>query len=126
MEMDPIERLARPGVIDRIAMTVSALCVVHCLATAVFVGVLSSLGGLLGSPVVHEVGLAIAIVLGMIALGRGVLEHGKILPPAIGGIGLGIMAGALALPHGGAEAVATIAGVSLLALGHYLNRLALA
>lgn len=44
------------------------------------------------------------------------------LPSAIGGLGLGIMAGSLTLPHSGAEVLYTIVGVCVLALGHDLNR----
>jgi hypothetical protein len=38
------------------------------------------------------------------------------------GAGLGVMAGALSLPHDGAEVIYTIVGVAILALGHDLNR----
>jgi len=44
----------------------------------------------------------------------------------VGGLGLGAMAGALAVPHGGAETVYTMVGVAILALGHDLNRRAAA
>ncbi len=120
-----LDRPIRKGALDRVAMALSAVCLVHCLATALLVGLLSTLGGLLGSPLIHEVGLAIAVVLGAIALGRGVREHGRFLPPSIGGLGLGMMGAALMMPHGGYEAIVTMMGVALLALGHYLNRLAL-
>ena len=113
------------GTIDRVAMTLSGLCVVHCLATALLLGTLSTLGGLLGSSIVHEVGLALAVGLGVIALGNGIMRHGRFLPPAIGGLGIGAMTAALTLPHGPSELVATMLGVALLAAGHYLNRLAL-
>ena len=105
-------------------MGLSGLCLVHCLATAVLFGLLASAGGLLGSPLVHEVGLSIAMILGGIALGRGVIEHGFILPSAIGSLGLGVMAGALTMPHDGNEAIFTVVGVMILALGHRLNRIA--
>ena len=105
-------------------MGLSGLCLVHCLATAVLFGLLASAGGLLGSPLVHEVGLSIAMILGGIALGRGVIEHGFILPSAIGSLGLGVMAGALTMPHGGNEPIFTVVGVMILALGHRLNRIA--
>ena len=118
-------QIARNGVMDRIAMTVSGLCLVHCLATALLLGTLSTVGGMLGSPIVHEVGLALAIILGVFALGNGIAEHGRFLPPSIGGLGIGAMTAALTLPHGGSEMVATMLGVVLLATGHFLNRLAL-
>ena len=112
--------------VDNAAIALSGLCLVHCVATALIIGTVSSLGGLLGNPLIHEGGLAIAIVLGAFALGRGIMVHQRFLPPSIGGLGLGMMAGALNLPHGSGEVVATILGVSLLALGHLLNRLSVA
>jgi hypothetical protein len=112
------------GRLDRIAMGVSGLCLVHCLATAVFLGLLSAAGGILGAPIIHEVGLTLAMFLGSIALGKGILDHGFMMPSAIGGLGLGVMAGALTLPHDGSEALATVIGVSVLALGHRLNVMA--
>ena len=109
---------------DQLAMGLSGLCLVHCLASAVLLALLSAAGGILGSPAIHEVGLVLAMMLGAISLGRGMLEHGFVMPSAIGGLGLGVMAGALTLPHDGSEAFATVLGVMVLALGHRLNALA--
>ena len=110
--------------LDRMAITLSGLCLVHCLATAVLLGLLSAAGGMLGAPIIHEVGLSLAMMLGAVALGRGVYEHGFMMPSAVGGLGLGVMAGALTMPHDGGEALFTVLGVSVLALGHQLNRIA--
>jgi len=110
--------------LDRIAMGLSGLCLVHCLATAVLLGLLASAGGFLGAPIIHEVGLSLAMVFGSIALVRGIFEHGFMMPSAIGGLGLGVMGGALTLPHDGTEAAYTVAGVMIVALGHRLNVMA--
>jgi hypothetical protein len=107
---------------DRMAIALSGLCVVHCLASAVFVAMLASAGGLLLDPAVHEVGLMLAIALGITALGRGIVDHGFMMPSAVGGLGLGVMAGSLMLPHDGGSTVYSIVGVLILALGHDLNR----
>ena len=115
-------RVARNGAIDRVAIGLSGLCLVHCLASAILVAMLASAGGMLLNPIVHEIGIVFAIGLGMVALGRGVLQHGFMMPAAVGGLGLGVMAGALSLPHDGAEVLYTIVGVAILALGHDLNR----
>ena len=112
------------GRLDRIAMGLSGLCLVHCLATAVLLGLLASAGGFLGAPIIHEVGLSLAMVFGSIALVRGIFEHGFMMPSAIGGLGLGVMGGALTLPHDGTEAAYTVAGVMIVALGHRLNVMA--
>ena len=121
--------LSRPGWIgglDRLAIGVSGLCLVHCLATSVLVALASTVGGMLLHPLFHEAGLVVAILFGALALGRGALEHGMMMPPAMGSLGLGIMAGAMTLGHGPNhdEALWTIVGVALLAFGHRLNRVA--
>ena len=105
-------------------MGLSGLCVVHCLATAVLLGLLASAGGILGRPIIHEVGLTLAMIIGAVALGRGVLEHGFVLPVCVGALGLLVMAFALSLPEGGHEPIYTVTGVMILALGHRLNVLA--
>ena len=110
--------------LDRLAMGLSGLCLVHCLATAVLLGLISAAGGILGAPIIHEVGLTLAMALGSVALGRGIFEHGFMMPSAVGGLGLGVMAGALTLPHDGSEAIYTVVGVLILALGHRLNVMA--
>src|SRR5438270_3667475 len=112
------------GRLDRIAMGLSGLCLVHCVATAVLLGLLASAGGFLGRPIIHEVGLSLAMMIGAFALGRGILEHGFVMPAAIGALGLGVMAGALSLPEGGHEPIYTVMGVMILALGHRLNVMA--
>jgi hypothetical protein len=113
---------SRQGSVDRIAIWLSGLCVVHCLASAVVVALLASAGGVLLDHDVHAVGLVLAIGLGIVSLGRGIAEHGYMMPAAIGGLGLGVMAGALTLPHDSGEVLYTIVGVAILALGHDLNR----
>src|SRR3712207_1225713 len=104
------------------AIGLSGLCIVHCLASAILVAMLASAGGMLLNPLFHEVGLLFAMWLGVAALGRGVVEHGFMMPAAVGGLGLGVMAGALTMPHDGNEVLYTIIGVAILALGHDLNR----
>jgi len=105
-------------------MGLSGLCVVHCVGTAVLLSVLATAGGFLGRPIIHEIGLTLAMIIGAVALGRGFLEHGYVLPASIGVLGLCVMAGALSLPHDGREPVYTVIGVMILALGHRLNLMA--
>lgn len=114
----PLSRL------DRIAMGLSGLCLVHCLATSVLFAMLASAGGFLGAEWIHEVGLGLAMVMGALSLGRGIVVHGYTMPSAVGGLGLGVMAGALTMPHDGTELAFTMIGVGILALGHRLNGIA--
>jgi hypothetical protein len=96
----------RNGTLDRLGIALSGLCLVHCIASAVLVAVLASAGGALLDHRIHAVGLVLAILLGLVALGRGIAEHGFMMPAAIGG----------------GEVLYTLAGVAILALGHDLNR----
>lgn len=114
----------RTNHLDRFAIGLSGLCLVHCLGTTVLLAMVASAGGMLGADWIHEVGLSLAMLMGAIALGRGILEHGYTMPSAVGGLGLGVMAGALTLPHDGTEALYTMVGVGILALGHRLNAIA--
>ncbi|NNM76751.1 MerC domain-containing protein [Sphingomonas sp. ID1715] len=122
MESQVLQRLPGSGALDRWAIALSGLCLAHCVASVFLLSLLASAGGVLLHPMVHELGLGLAIGLGMFALVRGAREHGYIMPAAVGGLGLGVMAGALAVPHGSAETVYTMLGVAILALGHDLNR----
>lgn len=112
----------RNGGIDRLAIGLSGLCLVHCVASAVLVAVLASAGGVLLDPIVHEVGLVLALILGVVGLGRGIWQHGFMMPAAVGSMGLGVMAGALSLGHEAGGTLYAILGVAVLALGHDLNR----
>ncbi len=110
--------------LDRMAIALSGLCLVHCLGSTIVLAMVATAGGALGAEWIHEVGLVLAMIMGAVALGRGIFEHGYMLPSAVGGLGLGVMAGAVTLPHGPSEAIYTMMGVVILALGHRLNFIA--
>jgi hypothetical protein len=107
--------------LDRIGVLLSGLCAVHCLLGLLLVTALGLGGELLLAPAIHEVGLALAIVVGIFTLGLGMLRHGDRGPLALGLCGIGLMAAALATGHGPDEALLTIAGVALLAAAHIRN-----
>ncbi|PNU01794.1 MerC domain-containing protein [Novosphingobium guangzhouense] len=107
--------------LDRAGIILSGLCAVHCILGVVLVGVLGLGGEALLSPNIHRIGLALALVVGLISLGFGVLRHGRVAPLAIGASGLTLMGIALIVPHGIEETVLTIAGVSLVAIAHIRN-----
>lgn len=107
---------------DGLGLGIAGLCLVHCLATSILLALFASVGGALFSPLIHEVGLVFAILFGVVALAKGMISHGFMLPAAIGSLGIGVMAGAFTLPHGGGgEIFYTMLGVAILALGHDLN-----
>lgn len=117
----PVPMRRRLSVLDRAAIALSGLCALHCIATLLFLGALSSVGYAFQSPLVHEVGLAIATLLAALAFYGGVRRHREWLPVAVGGAGLAAMLMALMIDHGRDEAILTVAGVALVALGHWLN-----
>lgn len=107
--------------LDGLGMVLSGLCAVHCLLGLVLVSVLGLGGGVLLAPEIHEIGLALAVGVGVLTLGLGALRHGRTGPLLIGGLGIALMATALLVGHGPAEAVLTIAGVALVAFAHIRN-----
>jgi hypothetical protein len=117
-----VQKTLRSGMLDRWAIGLSGLCLVHCVVSTIIVAIVATAGGVLLDPVFHEVGLALAILLGVVALGWGYWEHRRVLPVAAGSLGVGVMAGALSLGHGPLEIPLTMLGVTLLATGHWLNR----
>lgn len=107
--------------LDRAGVLLSGLCALHCLIGLLLVSVLGLGGGLLLAPEIHQVGLALAILVGLLTLGIGVLRHGHYGPLLLGACGLGLMGAALASDHGPNEALLTIAGVALVAVAHIRN-----
>lgn len=106
---------------DRAGILLSGLCVIHCVLGLVIVSFLGLGGGVLLAPGLHRAGLALAVAIGVIALGAGFARHGRRAPLMLGALGLSLMAAALAAGHGLGEAVLTIAGVSIVASAHLWN-----
>eukprot|EP01037_Dinobryon_pediforme_P006070 gene6070-6145_t len=122
----PFQHRAHRSRLDRVGVIVSGLCMVHCLAGLVLIGVLGigSLGfgaGLLLNPAIHRFGLVAAVGIGAATIGANALRHGHRVPLLLGSAGLMLMAGAVLSHHGPMEAVMTIAGVLLVASAHIIN-----
>ncbi len=107
--------------LDRVGILLSGLCAVHCLLGIVLVSLLGLGGEALLSPSIHRVGLALAVLVGLITLGLGVLRHGKLAPLVIGGCGIALMSAGILAQHGPLEALLTVAGVALVATAHIRN-----
>lgn len=111
--------------IDQIGIGMAGLCALHCLATLVVISALG-VGGVLGGQFllnenIHRIGLLLALVVAAVAIGWGLLRHGRRLPFMVALAGLVLMAAALAVPHGSGEFVLTLLGVGLVSAGHVLN-----
>lgn len=107
--------------LDRVGVLLSGLCAVHCLASLLLVAGLGLGGEWLLSPVIHRVGLALAIAVGAATLIYGAMRHRDPVPLHAGAIGIALMGLALFVGHGTEEAVLTILGVAVLAYAHVRN-----
>jgi hypothetical protein len=110
---------------DRLAITLSGLCLLHCLAGVALLSAFAVSGPWL-SHNVHLVGLVLALPLACWALWRGFAQHGQLPVLLLGALGIGLMAISVFVVHGTpVELLASVVGVALLALAHLLNMRAL-
>lgn len=107
--------------LDKSAMTLSGLCIVHCLGGALLATFVAASSGWLGH-YVHLVGLALAFPLAGFALWRGVQAHGQMGVAVLGALGIMLMAVSVFAVHGGVFEIAlSVLGVSMLAGAHLWN-----
>jgi hypothetical protein len=124
MNPDALPPASRPSLrrrLDQLGIGLAGLCAIHCLTTLAVISTLGIGGHFLFDERIHRIGLALALGVAVVAIGWGLLRHGRLLPFAIALGGVGLMAGALIVPHGAQEFVLTLAGVALVSLGHLLN-----
>lgn len=107
--------------LDALGVLLSGLCAAHCIIGVVVVAGLGLSGGFLLAPEIHRIGLVLATIVAAAAIGLGMRRHRRKAPLLVAGVGLAFMATAIAVGHGPAEAVLTVAGVALVATGHLLN-----
>jgi hypothetical protein len=107
--------------LDRLGLSLSALCIVHCLLTLLLVSGFGIGGQLFLAHFWHEIGLAAAMLVAAVAIGWGALRHRQPAPFVMAMMGLSFMGGALAVPHGPKELILTIIGVALVAAAHLIN-----
>jgi hypothetical protein len=116
----------RPAsLLDRLAIGLSGLCLLHCMAGFVLLSLFALTGDWLDHRV-HVVGLVLAMPLAAVALWRGWRRHGQLAIGLLGLTGLVVMTASLLVSHGEVlEMLVSMAGVSLLALAHWQNLKAL-
>lgn len=106
---------------DKLGLALSSLCMLHCIVSIVLVTGLGFASQFLLAPEIHEYGLVAAGLVAIFAIGWGAMSHRRPAPVIIALIGLGFMAGALAMPHDYREMLMTIVGVGFVAFAHILN-----
>lgn len=109
--------------LERLAVTASAVCLLHCIALPLLFAALPTLALLFAIPKsFHVWALALAVPTSATALLLGFRDHRSRLPLIVGCTGLGLLAiGALVLLEGRLETPVTIAGGMMLAAAHILN-----
>jgi hypothetical protein len=107
---------------DGLAISASALCLLHCLALPVVIAFLPALSTWLnGGELFHVLMLAVAIPLSGLTLITGWRRHGAVAPVVIGTLGLALLVAGLAFEGRTLGSALTVAGGLALALAHIRN-----
>jgi len=112
--------------IDKTSISLSFLCVIHCLATPLIVIMLPSLAGLPLHSEAFHLWLVVAVLpLSIYALTLGCKKHKHRRVMVFGVMGLFVLVMTVLLGHDRLgenwEKIFTVIGASLVALGHILN-----
>lgn len=120
----PANRITFRRRLDQLGIGIAGLCALHCLVTLAVISALG-IGGLGGHFLldenIHRIGLVLALAVGGVAIGWGLLRHRRLLPFGVAITGIALMAAALVTPHGTDEFLLTLVGVVLVSAGHWLN-----
>ena len=107
---------------DKMALSLSAACVIHCLfAPTLIIFAYSFLSFSIESEIVHYIILMLAVPISALALTLGYRNHKVLSFLIIGIFGLSLMLFAVLLGEGLSEKVLTVIGSSIVAYAHYKN-----
>lgn len=123
--MTPTKSSSTNG-LDRAAVFLSGLCLLHCLAVpfALLFGPMLGQWLLNSETEVHWLLLALALPISAVALGRGYIRHHSPLTLVMGAVGLMLMfVGAAHFFGAEWEVLLTVIGVSILLFAHVRNML---
>ena len=112
--------------LDKLAVSTSALCAIHCLSLPLLLGFLPALGStIFGQESFHTMLLWLVIPLSLFALSMGCRKHKDLRVLLIGFAGLVVLIAAAVMGHDllseTGERVMTLIGASAIAAGHLLN-----
>ena len=112
--------------LDKIAVSTSAFCAIHCLCLPVLLGVFPAVGAtVFGQESFHVMLLLLVIPFCVIALSLGCREHKDWLVGALGVIGLSVLIAAALFGHDllgeAGERGATLLGAAAIAAAHIRN-----
>ena len=113
-------------VLDRVAISTSAVCAIHCLCLPLLLSVLPAMGAtFFGQELFHVMLLWLVIPLSVVALGMGCRKHKNWLVGLFGFLGLVLLVMAAAFGHDflgeTGERFTTLAGALFIGVGHFRN-----
>lgn len=117
----PASRSSLRRRIDQLGIGLAGLCALHCLATLLVVSAFGLGGHFLLDDYIHRIGLLLAFGAAAVAIGWGIMRHGRRLPFVLALGGLTLMGIALLVPHGTNEFLLTLVGVAIVTAAHWLN-----
>ena len=113
-------------VLDRVAISASTLCAIHCLCLPLILTALPALGvTFFGQESFHVALLWLVIPLSVVALTMGCSKHKNWVVGLLGLVGLTLLIIAAAFGHDllgePGERIATLAGAVFIGVGHFSN-----
>jgi len=113
-------------VLDKLAISTSAICAIHCLSLPLLLGVFPALGAtLFGEEAFHVLLLWLVIPLSLVALTMGCWKHKDRWVAVAGFVGLSALIFAASFGHDvlgeAGERIATLLGAVAIAVGHLRN-----
>jgi len=113
-------------ILDKFAISTSAICAIHCLFLPLFLGVFPALSAtMFGEESFHQLLLWFVIPLSIISLSLGCKKHKSWFVGLLGLFGLAVLILAATLGHDGlgesGERIATLVGASAIAIAHFRN-----
>ncbi len=114
------------SLLDKFAVSTSAICAIHCLTLPVLLAVFPALGAtIFGQESFHVLLLWLVIPLSLVALAMGCRRHGSWLVALLGLSGLSVLVFAATLGYDllgeDGERIATLLGATAIAAGHVRN-----
>tara|TARA_B110000014_G_scaffold263813_1_gene261894 strand:- start:1572 stop:1973 length:402 start_codon:yes stop_codon:yes gene_type:complete len=115
-----------PLFLDKYAISISAICAIHCLSLPIILGVFPAFSAtILGQELFHELLLWLVIPLSLVSLSLGCKRHKSWFVASFGLTGLIVLTLTATIGHDvlgeSAERVATIIGALSIAIGHFRN-----
>ena len=114
------------SLLDKLAVSTSTFCAIHCLCLPILLGFFPALGTtLFGEELFHVLLLWLVIPLSLVALSLGCRRHRDVMVAVIGLAGLTALILAATFGHSTlgerGEQILTLIGAAMIALGHLRN-----